>query len=180
MLGDLAENYNLDGILFGNLCMPSVIAGNTSSALTPVVTQLSKMYYRSYKIPLSIAVDNLDDALSSCNADWGLWAGKDLFDEYVPLLFANKYTSYTSLLQKTLQGTPKPSHNSMVVGLLCNSVASYKSVTASTNRDDTLWYEIHQMLILSSKKSVGVAIWFAQGVLQTYPQQFQKYWDDSS
>jgi len=164
LIVDVASKYGVDGSLLGRFCLPSSLAGPSVAKMTAIATTIEERYFSTYSKPLSVGLDALQASLIACNVDYASWSDDHLFSEYVPRLFVNSYNNYVPLLQSLMLGTSKPSHDSMIIGLLCN------------DQQPTPWAELHQMILLTNRKNFGIAIWSAEGVLETYPQAFTKLW----
>lgn len=40
----------------------------------------------------------------------------------------------------------------------------------------TPWADVQQMLSYSSSRGIGASVWYAHGVLELYPAEFNKEW----
>uniref|UniRef100_A0A7S3ALU9 Uncharacterized protein n=1 Tax=Haptolina ericina TaxID=156174 RepID=A0A7S3ALU9_9EUKA len=103
-------------------------------------------------------------ALDHFRVDWLGWARDGLFTEFVPQLYTPSSATFGQELREAMSAMP-PNSTNLIAG-----------VRVDGSGDPTAWTEVSRMLDLAAASDVGVAVWYADGILNLYPHEFQERW----
>lgn len=123
-------------------------------AARTVVTQAEKVSLAP--APLTFALDNY-------NVNWTQWVEQSYFEEYTPQLYTASAVDFNASLTETLAALP-PS-TTILAGIRVDGSGS-----------PTSWNSTTLMLDAADHSGVAPVIWYAHGILDLYPTEFQERW----
>merc|ERR1712194_239776 len=103
------------------------------------------------------------------NVDWGSWAAEGLFAEFVPQLYTSSFAGFSAALSDTRAGLPSAAYEQLSIGIRIDGTGS-----------STAWLEAEQMLDTTAAEGLGAIIWYANGMMNTYPTEFEQKWGEQS
>lgn len=120
-------------------------------------------------VVLGLSPTTLSYALSSFNVDWRNWGSNALFDEFLPQLYRDSFSSFAPLLESTLAGLNDPAQPpfeaALGIGLRINGSGAA-----------TPWTDLNLMLNDCAVNGLPPALWYASGALELYPSELSAYW----
>lgn len=166
IMADAVNNYNLDGVqLDDHFAYPVELAGSNTGVMTTAAEGVRKIVRGVSSASLSLAPNPYSTSVNSFNVDWVKWADLGLFSEYAPQLYTSTFSSFQTDLSETLSAAPSSLDQYLIIGLRCDGSGG-----------STSWDDLSQMISTTASNNLGVSIWYANGILNTYPSQFQTVW----
>lgn len=163
MVQDLLSAY--PGVvpqLDDHFACPSEFASCTKELMDSTAEEMSQVVRSLSPAPLDFAANTL-------NVDWSAWASRGLFAELVPQLYYSAQSSFQSQLQKTKATISSAAYANLLVGVRVDGSGA-----------PTAWSEAEQMLKTLDSEGLGAVIWYANGIINLYPDEFQQRWGPSA
>ena len=170
MIDAFQSEPNLDGVqLDDHFGWPSDLPNSNIQSMTTAANSIWKNIRSTNEIiSLSLSPLPLSYAIENYNVDWKEWSNIGLFSEYVPQLYTTSFDSFVDDINSTLESISVDVHPYMLAGVRCNGSGA-----------PTDWNQLVQMINYTVSLDLGVSVWYAEGILQTYPSNFYQLWGNS-
>ncbi|XP_077866349.1 uncharacterized protein LOC144341586 [Saccoglossus kowalevskii] len=161
IMQDAIDNYpEIDGVqLDDHFSQPSdfgILHGTMTSAAEYILREIPQGL-------VSLSPATMDWSRDYSNVDWEKWYNDDLgFFEYIPQLYYDNYNSFNHELTDTINRVGK---DWLLTGVRVNG-----------SGPDTPWAEVEKMLDRCEVENIAYVIWYSEGIIETYPDQFANYW----
>ena len=97
------------------------------------------------------------------------------FNEYIPQLYYTSSATFEQQLDYTINEITKYLNDTAANNVINNELLS--GIRCDGSGSSTSWNDLSTMIEYSvNDKNIGVCIWYANGILNTYPNQFQQLW----
>ena len=158
---------NFGGVqLDDHFACPSVFQTCSKDLMTSLARSISAAV-RAAGIDIELSPATLSFSETNLNVDWASWMSEGLFDYVVPQLYTADANIFAKDLRESLNVCTKESAK-FIAGLRVDGTGS-----------STPWASVAQQITDSNSEQVGVSIWYSNGLLNTYKEQFQKLWGKS-
>jgi uncharacterized lipoprotein YddW (UPF0748 family) len=171
MLLDAQREYGplgLKGVqLDDHFALPATLGGTTAD-MDAVMTAIHDEFRSYYPegVLFSLSPATVEVALNTYSVDWVKWINSGFFTEVIPQIYRTNFVDFQKEFDYTNSLLTKASRQKWSAsGVRCNGSGS-----------PTSWEELSRMILYSSGNEVGVSVWYAQGVLELYPTEFQNIW----
>lgn len=160
-------SLGLKGVQWDDHFGTPVSLGRTISDMDNAMKYMSDAVKSSTtKSIMSLSPSTLSTSKGTYNVDWNKWGDLNYYDEVIPQIYRTTYDSFKSEFDYTLSVA---------------SSATLKKWTAAGIRVDgsgspTPWSDVNNMIWYSNAKGRGASVWYAHGILELYPSQFQNIW----
>lgn len=115
---------------------------------------------------LSLSPSTLSFSISTYNVDWNKWGQSDYYDEVIPQIYRTTFASFKSEFD----------HMVLAVGDSTQSKWVGSGIRVDGSGDSTAWPEVNDMIEYCTSHRQGAVVWYARGILETYPSNFQSVW----
>jgi uncharacterized lipoprotein YddW (UPF0748 family) len=171
---DAVEGYASRGLAFVQLddhfAFPVSLGGTTSvmnTAMQYVRSALNSAIIKTGSTTkLSFAPCTYDTAVSKYAVDWKGWGDIGYFDELIPQLYRTTFSTFQSEFDYTTS----------ILSTTSKSLWVASGVRLDGSGDSTAENELGMMLAYSTQHGVGNSVWYARGIIETYPSLFQSLW----
>lgn len=158
MIQEITAQYGVATQLDDHFACPSEFAACSAPKMDEAALVVSAS---SDKLSLSPAP--LPFSKNRLSVDWVGWSKKELFNEYVPQLYTSQSDAFAADLLHVVDQLTQHSH--LIAGVRVDGSGA-----------PTPWVNVSQMLDTASAASVGVAIWYSDGITRLFPAQFRTKW----
>lgn len=119
------------------------------------------------KVELSLSPSTLSYSIANYNVDWNKWGSLSYYTEVIPQIYRTTFSSFKSEFDYTLTHISRNTmHRWTAAGIRVDG-----------SGDSTAWSEVNEMLDYSTSNNIGAAVWYARGIIETYPNNFQEKWN---
>jgi uncharacterized lipoprotein YddW (UPF0748 family) len=115
---------------------------------------------------LSLSPSILSMSLGTYSVDWDLWGEHKLYDEVIPQLYRSDINSYTSIFQETIAS----------ISATTKSLFTASGIRVDGSGSSTPESDVSEMMQYTNDYGIGNCIWYARGILETYPNAFPMEW----
>jgi hypothetical protein len=84
----------------------------------------------------------------------------------IPQLYRSDYSSFVSIFNETCQGVTKNTRKLLIAS----------GIRVDGSGPSTPEKDVQLMMDYSNSFSVGNSVWYARGILETYPEIFSEEW----
>ena len=158
MVTEIGHQYGVAVQMDDHFACPSVLVACSEPKMHDAARLLS-----SATPHLSLSPAPAGFALQHFNVDWPSWGAEGLFDEVVPQLYTAASAAFAEELRAAVAAAPR--NLSFVAGIRVDG-----------SGQPTAWAEVSRMLDLAVESQVGAAVWYSDGVLNLYPEEFKAKW----
>lgn len=170
IFSDCWETYSKNGLrsiqLDDHFSSP-VSLGRTTQSMTSAMEYVRKGLSK-IGATLSLSPSTLDQALNTYNVDWNQWGTLQLFDNVTPQLYRSDFHSFRKAFDDTCDGV---SNETKVLW-------KASGIRVDGSGAPTPWDDVQQSIEYAARKDNGACIWYAHGILELYPTQFQALWTE--
>ena len=118
-------------------------------------------------VDLSLSPSTLSFSISNYNVDWNRWGTLSYYNEVIPQLYRTTFDSFKSEFDYTL------THISRTTMHLWTAAG----IRVDGSGESTPWVEVEAMLDYCSSYNMGSSVWYARGIIETYPTYFKEKWN---
>jgi uncharacterized lipoprotein YddW (UPF0748 family) len=176
IISDALTNYASMGLLGVQLddhfAFPVALGGSKEvmdsmmKSIFQTVQTIRTTDFPQTEIILSLAPSTLSLSLDTYSVDWNLWGDQGLYDEVIPQLYRSDYSSFVSIFNETVQGVTENTRELLIAS----------GIRVDGSGSSTPAKDVQLMMDYSNSFSVGNSVWYARGILETYPEIFLEEW----
>jgi len=172
---DAIKGYSKKGLkgvqLDDHFAQPIALGGNINgmnNAMSVISNRVRQVCLdNQIKSVLSLAPATLDFALQNYAVDWAKWGDNGWYDEVIPQLYRSDFSAFKTAFDWTN-------------GNLTNPATKAKWIASGLRLDGsgspTTWDQLSKMIDYTTDNNVGSTVWYARGIIETYPSQFGPVW----
>ena len=171
MIGDsLSNEYKQYSFFKGvqvddHFSLPTSLIKRGTDIMEATFKEVSNTIQKSNAL-FSVSPGPLDFSISNANVDWNALAEKNIVQEVVPQLYRTSFKDFKSILDTQLKEISSETQAKMtLVGLRVDGSGA-----------STPWDDVEKMIQYANMNGIDSSIWYANGILTTYPMQFEKLW----
>jgi uncharacterized lipoprotein YddW (UPF0748 family) len=167
IMNDAVSGYaskGLKGVQLDDHFACPVSLGCTTGDMNLAASTVSAKVSSSVKLSLSPAT--LSFALNTYNVDWNSWGSSGYYDEVIPQLYYSSYSSFQSEFTNTVSKLSSSTKSKWVA----------TGIRVDGTGASTPWADVNNMIYLCNANSMGASVWYAKGIVETYPTNFQNIW----
>lgn len=132
---------------------------------TEVMLQAAKTVFSASSARHSLAPMPYPDCVRDYAADWKQWLEYGYFGETIPQFYYTSASTFENSVDYNVQEIGYTIADKMSCGIRVNGSGS-----------PTAWNEVEGMLNYADQNGYGSVIWYADGIIGVYPNQFKQYW----
>ena len=159
MVNEIGQQYGVPVQLDDHFACPAALATCSASKMHAAARVMSS----ARPTHLSLSPAPAAFALQHYNVDWPSWAQEGLFDEVVPQLYTAASATFEDELHEAVATVPR-------------ALDFVAGIRADGSGQPTPWTELSRMLDIAVASQVGAAVWFTDGILNLYPEEFKAKW----
>ena len=166
LITDAIKGYAGKGLvgvqLDDHFASPVALGGSVAA-----MNSIARLVQRSIKNTspasiFSLSPSPLDQALNSYSVDWNKWGTDSLYDEVIPQLYRSTFQDYELVFNQTMKG----------VSSRTNQLWTASGVRLNGSGEPTPESDLQQMMTYSEKNGKNNVIWYAEGIIDIYPDLF--------
>lgn len=157
-------SQGLKGVQLDDHFATPVELGRTAADMDNAMSTIRSMLPSPFQ--LSLSPSTLSFSIATYNVDWNKWGQLDLYDEVIPQIYRTSFSSF------------KTEFDSMdgVVGDMTRNRWTASGVRVDGSGESTPWGDVNAMISYCNANGMGAAVWYAKGIIETYPSNFQNIW----